>query len=206
MNSADITFTETQNAVREVVRLNSGVLVAQGVIMTLLGIAAVIWPQISSVAVDLYVGWFLLFSGVVGLAMMFFAPSVGGFLWSLLTGALALFAGILLVWHPVEGVVSLTLVLVAFFIAEGVFQIAAAFGYRAAFPESWGWMVFSGIADLVLAGVIIAGWPGSAGWALGLIVGVNLITSGVATAMVAFAGRSIISAIEHALPEAPVES
>jgi len=165
--------------------------------MVLLGIAAVIWPKISSLAVGVYVGWLFLLSGVVGLATMFFAPNVAGFLWSLLTGALALFAGVLLLWHPVEGVVSLTLVLVAFFIAEGVSQIAASFLYRSAFPESWGWMVVSGIIDLVLAGVIIAGWPGSFSWALGLIVGANLVTSGLAIIMVAVAARKMITSMRN---------
>jgi uncharacterized membrane protein HdeD (DUF308 family) len=184
-----------QQEIRETVRVNSGLFLAQGIIITLLGIAAVIWPQFSSLAVDVYVGWIFLFSGVVGLAMMFFAPSVGGFLWMLLTGALALFAGVLLLWHPIEGVVSLTLVLVAFFIAEGLFQIAAAFGYRTAFPDSWVWMLVSGVIDLILAGLIIAGWPGSASWALGLIVGVNLISSGLAIVMVASATRRVASAL-----------
>jgi uncharacterized membrane protein HdeD (DUF308 family) len=162
--------------------------------MTLLGVAAVIWPQFSSLAVDVYVGWILLFSGVMGLVMMFSAPSAAAFLWSLLTSALALFAGVLLLWHPIEGVVTLTLVLIAFFIAEGAFQIAAAFSYRTAFPESWGWMLASGIADLLLAAVIMAGWPASAVWAIGLIVGVNLITSGVAIASVASSVRSLTKA------------
>jgi uncharacterized membrane protein HdeD (DUF308 family) len=199
MTSSQTTVDDMQQGIREVVRVHSGVFLAQGIIITLLGLAAVIWPQISSVAVDLYVGWILLFSGVMGLAMMFFAPNVAGFLWSLLTGALALFAGVLLLWHPVEGVVSLTLVLVAFFIVEGLFQIAAAFGYRSAFPESWVWMLVSGIADLILAGLIIAGWPSSASWALGLIVGVNLITSGAAIIVVASATRRVIAMAEKAM-------
>jgi len=198
MTSANISSDDLARGIKESIRLHWGLFTAQGVIMVLLGIAAVIWPQISSIAVDVYVGWLLLLSGVVGLATMFFAPNATGFLWSLLTGALALFAGVLLLWHPVEGVVSLTLVLVAFFIAEGVSQIAAAFAYRSAFPESWGWMLVSGIADLVLAGVIIAGWPGSLSWALGLIVGVNLVTSGLAIVMVAVAARNIVTGIERA--------
>lgn len=193
MTSADATRDDMGRAIRDSVRLHSGLFTAQGVIILLLGIAAVIWPQISSLAIDVYVGWLFLLSGVVGLAMMFFAPNATGFLWSLLTGALALFAGVLLLWHPVEGVISLTLVLVAFFIAEGVSQIAAAFVYRSAFPESWGWMIFSGIADLALAALIIAGWPSSASWALGLIVGVNLITSGVAIIAVASAARRAVT-------------
>ncbi|CCE12133.1 conserved hypothetical protein [Bradyrhizobium sp. STM 3843] len=82
-------------------------------------------------------------------------------------------------------------------LGQGVFQIAAAVSYRDAFPDSWGWMVMSGLADLVLAALIISGWPGSAVWALGLIVGVNLITSGLAITMVAVAGRKLVNAIEN---------
>lgn len=196
MTSSQMTIDDMQRTIRDTVRVHSGLFLAQGVIMTLLGIAAVIWPQISSVAVEVYVGWMFLLSGVLGLAMMFFAPNVAGFLWSLLTGALSLFVGVLLLWHPIAGTASLTLVLISFFVVEGVFQIAAAIGYRTALPESWGWMLSSGIADLILAGLIIAGWPGSASWALGLIVGVNLISSGIAITMVASAARKMISAAE----------
>jgi uncharacterized membrane protein HdeD (DUF308 family) len=195
MTASDTTFESMHKSIRDSVRFHSGLFVAQGIIMTILGVAAVIWPQISTLAVDVYVGWLLLLSGVLGLVVMFFAPNATGFFWSLLTGALALFAGILLVWHPVQGAASLTLVLTAFFVAEGVFQIATGIGYRSAFPDSWGWMVSSGIADLLLAGVIIAGWPGTAGWALGLIVGVNLITSGVAMIMVAGTVRRAVGTL-----------
>jgi uncharacterized membrane protein HdeD (DUF308 family) len=66
------------------------------------------------------------------------------------------------------------------------------------FPDQWGWMLASGIADLILAGIIIAGWPGTATWALGLIVGVNLITSGAAITMVALAGRSLVKTLASA--------
>jgi len=94
-----------------------------------------------------------------------------------------------------EGAVSLTLVLIALFIVEGTFQIAASLGYRDVFPESWGWMLASGIADLILAALIIKGWPSTATWALGLIAGVNLITSGLAITMVALAGRGVVKAL-----------
>ena len=198
MTSSQMTTDDMQRTIRDTVRVHSGLFLAQGIIMTLLGVAAVAWPQISSVAVDVYVGWMFLLSGILGLATMFFAPTVAGFLWSLVTGALALFVGVLLLWHPVEGTASLTLVLISFFIVEGLFQIAAALAYRSALPESWGWMLFSGIADLVLAGLIVAGWPGSANWALGLIVGVNLISSGVALTMVAVAARKLATAIGKA--------
>jgi uncharacterized membrane protein HdeD (DUF308 family) len=192
------TIADLHKTIRDTVHLHSGLFLAQGIVMTLLGFAAVIWPLISGVAVDLYVGWLFVFSGVTALAITFAAPRMSGFFWSLLTGALALFAGVLLLWHPVQGVVTLTLVLVAFFVAEGVFQIAAAFGVRGAFPESWGWMLVSGVIDLVLAGLIIAGWPGSAAWALGVVVGVNLISSGVAITMVASTVRVFVHTADKA--------
>jgi uncharacterized membrane protein HdeD (DUF308 family) len=192
MTVSETGLDNMQQAVRDVVRHHSGLFLAQGIIMTLLGVAAVIWPQISSIAVDVYIGWVLLLSGVAGLVIMFFAPNVAGFLWSLLTGALSLFAGVLLLWHPVAGVVSLTLLLIAFFIAEGVFQMATAFGYRHIFPETWVWMMLSGVADLILALLLISGWPSSANWALGVIVGVNLISSGLATIVVASAARRAV--------------
>jgi uncharacterized membrane protein HdeD (DUF308 family) len=198
MSLSNLSISDMQHAVRDTVRHHWQLFLTQGVIMTILGVLAVIWPQISTVAVDVYVGWLFLLSGVVGLATMFLAQDVQAFLWLLLTAALSLFVGIVLLWHPVEGAVSLTLVLIAFFIVEGIFQIAASISYRDVFPDSWGWMLASGIADLILAALIIKGWPSTAGWALGLIVGVNLVTSGAAIIMVALAGRSLVKAIASA--------
>ena len=115
-----------------------------------------------------------LISGAVGTIALFLAPTAGSFLWCLLTTALSLLVGVLLLWHPVEGAASLTLVLVAFFLVEGVFHIVLSFGNRELFPQSWGWILMSGIADLILVAIIMDGWPGSAGWALGVIVGANV--------------------------------
>ena len=125
MSSSNLSISDMQHAVRDTVRHHWQLFLTQGVIMTILGVLAVIWPQISTVAVDVYVGWLFLLSGVVGLATMFLAQDVQAFLWLLLTAALSLFVGILLLSHPTEGAVSLTLVLIAFFIVEGIFQIAA---------------------------------------------------------------------------------
>src|SRR6476660_4026682 len=198
MSSSNPTLSDMQRAVRDTVRLHWQLFLAQGVIMVILGVLAVIWPGISTLAVDIYVGWLFLLSGIVGIASMFLAQDVQAFLWLLLTAALSLFVGIVLLWHPVEGAVSLTLVLIAFFIVEGIFQIAASVSYRDVFPDSWGWLLASGIADLILAALIIKAWPSTAGWALGLIVGVNLVTSGAAIIMVALAGRSVVKAIASA--------
>ena len=199
MTSLDPTLSDMQRSVRDTVRLHWQLFLAQGIIMLVLGVLAIIWPGISTIAVDIYVGWLFLISGIVGIFTMFLARDVQAFLWMLLTAALSLFVGIMLVWHPAQGAVSLTMVLTAFFIVEGIFQIVASLSYRDVFPGQWRWMLASGIADLVLAGIIIAGWPGTAGWALGLIVGVNLITSGAAITTVALAARSLVKTVASAL-------
>ena len=174
----------------------------QGVVILILGVLAVAVPVAATLAVDIFVGWLFLVSGIVGLVAMFSARNIPAFLWTLITAALSVAAGILLVWRPVEGAVSLTLLLTAFFIAEGLFQIAASFAYRDAIRGSWGWMLASGIADLALAAIIILDWPATVGWALGLLVGVNLITSGWAIVMTALAGRGVAKATGTA-PAAP---
>jgi uncharacterized membrane protein HdeD (DUF308 family) len=198
MASTNPNISDMQRAVKDTVHLHWQIFLTQGVIMVVLGVLAVVWPQISTIAVDVYVGWLFLLSGVVGLVSMFLAQNVQAFLWSLLTAALSLFVGVLLLWHPTEGAVSLTLVLIALFIVEGIFQIAASLSYRDVFPDSWGWMLASGIVDLILAALIIKGWPSTASWALGLIVGVNLVSSGLAVIMVALAGKTLVQTVAKA--------
>jgi len=197
MSTSSIT-PNPERAIAETIRLHWILFLVQGIIMMVLGVLAIIWPQISTLAVDIYVGWMFLLSGLIGLVTMFVASSAAAFLWSLLTAALSLFVGVLLLWHPVEGAVSLTLVLISFFIVEGVFQIAGAIRHREAFPDSWGWLLMSGLADLVLAAMLIWGWPSTAIWALGLIAGLNLITSGLAIVMVATAARNMVRVVEQA--------
>ena len=89
--------------------------------------------------------------------------------------------------------------LTAFFAVEGAFQAAAALSYREAIPRSWGWLLASGIADLVLAAIIISGWPGTVDWTLGLLAGVSLVTSGWAIVMVALSARSLVQSVKEAV-------
>jgi uncharacterized membrane protein HdeD (DUF308 family) len=170
-------------------------MLVQGAIMVVLGLVGIIWPATASIAVDIFAGWLFLISGTVGLVALFSADNVPAFVWSLITAALSIVVGILLIWKPVEGAVSLTFVLIGFFIAEGIFQIATSVAYRDVISRSWGWMLVSGISDLVLAAIIILGLPISAGWALGLIVGMNLISSGFAVTMAALAGREMVGGV-----------
>ena len=190
--------SEMQNALKNALRAHWGLFLFQGVAMVILGILAIAWPAVATVAVDIYVGWLFLISGLVGLIAMFAAPNVPAFLWTLLTAALSTAVGVMLLWKPVEGAVSLTIVLTAFFVVEGIFQIVASFTYRDVVPNSWGWMLVSGICDLALAAIIIFAWPVSAVWAMGLLAGINLLTSGFAIVVTAIEGRSFARELKQA--------
>ena len=196
--STDRDASEMQNALRSALRAHWRLFLFQGIVMLILGGLAVAEPFLATIAVDIYIGWLFLISGIVGLLAMFSARDVPAFLWTLLTAALSLAVGVMLIWKPGEGAVSLTIVLTAFFIAEGIFQLVASFTYREVVPNSWGWMLASGIADLILAAIIILSWPVSASWTLGLLVGVNLLTSGIAVVVLAIEGRNFVRTLTRA--------
>ncbi|HUK34412.1 MAG TPA: HdeD family acid-resistance protein [Vicinamibacterales bacterium] len=184
---------DMQRAIGEALGAHWKLFLFQGVVLLILGILAVAAPAIATIAVDIYVGWLFLFGGVAGLVAIFSARNVPAFLWNLVTAALAAVIGVMLIWKPAAGALSLTLLLTTFFVVEGIFQLVASVAYRHVMRRSWGWMLVSGIADLVLAGIIVLGWPTTAVWALGLIVGINLITSGWAIVMTALSGRRLAS-------------
>jgi uncharacterized membrane protein HdeD (DUF308 family) len=182
--------SDMQDAIRDAVHEHWKFLLFQGAVMVVLGFLAIVVPAVATIAVDFYIGGLFLVSGMVGLLAMFSVRDVPAFFWALLTAALSLVVGFLLLWRPEAGAASLTIVLTAFFIAEGIFQIVGSLSYRDVLPGSWGWMLASGVADLLLAAIIVMSWPVSAAWALGLIVGINLITSGSALVTTAIEGRS----------------
>ncbi len=196
--SMDQDISDMQNALRGALRAHWRLFLFQGVVMIVLGCLAIAEPYLSTIAVDYYIGLLFLVNGIVGLIAMFAARDVPAFLWTLLTAALSLAIGVMLIWKPSEGAMSLTIVLTAFFIVEGIFQIVVAFAYRDAVPNSWGWMVASGIIDLILAALIIFSWPVSASWFLGLLVGINLLTSGIAIVVMAFEARNVVRSLAGA--------
>jgi uncharacterized membrane protein HdeD (DUF308 family) len=163
----------------------------EGIILVILGLAAIVLPPIATLAVEIVLGWLFLISGVVGLFTTFWMRPAPGFWWSLISAFLAIAAGIVLLLWPLSGVVSLTLVLIAFFAIEGVASIMFAFEHKRELPARWGWMLASGIVDLILAAIIFAGLPGTAAWALGLLVGINMLFGGSALIAMALHAREI---------------
>ncbi len=156
--------------------------VAEGVILIILGLLAVLAPFVAGVATTLFIGWLFLFAGVTGLIFTYKQRAAPGFWWALLSSAVAVLAGLSLLANPLVGLFSLTVVLIAYFLIDGVLTIILGLEYRRDLSDRWGWVVFSGVIDLILAALLISGLPGTALWAVGLIVGIDL----------AFGGASII--------------
>jgi uncharacterized membrane protein HdeD (DUF308 family) len=161
----------------------------EGILLVILGLAAMIGPPLASLAVTIFLGWMFLISGIAGLVLTFWARKMPGFWWSLISAALAVVAGIILLAQPVQGTLTLTVVVGAYFLAEGVATIMYALEHRRELSERWAWLLVAGIMDLLIAAVIIAGLPGSALWAVGLLVGINLLFGGATLIGMALAAR-----------------
>jgi uncharacterized membrane protein HdeD (DUF308 family) len=162
----------------------------EGILLVILGLAAMILPPLASLAVTILLGWMFLISGIAGLALTFWARALPGFWWSLFSAVLALVAGIVLLAQPVQGTVTLTIVVGAYFLAEGVATIMYALEHRKELSERWGWLLTAGVMDILVAGIIIAGLPGSALWALGVLVGINMLFGGATLIGMALAARN----------------
>jgi uncharacterized membrane protein HdeD (DUF308 family) len=175
--------------VTEVMRKHWKALLIEGIILVILGLAAIAVPPLASIAVTLFLGWMFLISGISGLILTTWARQMPGFWWSILSALLALVAGVVLLGWPLQGTVSLTLVLGVFFVMEGVASIMYALDHRRELSGRWGLLVAAGILDLVIAAMIITGLPGSAEWAIGLLVGINLVFGGTALIGMALAAH-----------------
>ncbi len=161
----------------------------EGLVLLLLGAVAIVVPEIATLAVAIFLGWLLLISGVFGLVSTFWMRAAPGFWWSLVSAVLGIVVGALLIARPLSGAVSLTLVMVVFFWIEGVASIMFALNHRRELSGRWGWMLTSGIVDLILGVIVVSGFPGSTAWAIGLILGINLIFGGAALISMALAAR-----------------
>ena len=162
----------------------------EGIVLAVLGLAAMIVPPLASLAVTIFLGWMFLISGVGGLVVSYWARQMPGFWWSLISAALAVLAGLVLLARPMQGVLTLTIVVGAYFLAEGVATIMYALEHRRELSERWSWLLVSGLMDILIALLIIAGLPGSAEWAIGLLVGINLVLGGASLVGMALAARN----------------
>jgi len=181
---------DLQSRVSGAVRARWKAFLVEGILLALLGLAAIIIPPLASLAVTVFLGWMFLISGIAGLALTFWARQLPGFWWSLISAVLAMGAGIILLARPVQGTLTLTIVVGAYFVAEGVATIMYALEHRRELSGRWSWMLVAGLMDIMISFFIIAGLPGSALWAIGLMVGINLLIGGTALIGMALAARN----------------
>ena len=183
-------LTALQSKMSAAVRAHWKAFLFEGIVLVILGLAAIIVPPVAGIAVTVMLGWLFLISGIAGLAMTFYARQTPGFLWSLASAVLGIGAGIILLTRPVQGLFTLTLVVGVYFLAEGVASIMYSLQHRKELSDRWSWMAFSGAMDLLIAFLIISGLPGSAEWAIGLLVGINLVIGGSSLIGLALAARN----------------
>lgn len=160
----------------------------QGLLLEVLGLLAFALPYWSTLAVEILIGWLFFIGGFVRTVTLIRARHLPGYWWSLLSGILATVVGVLLLVSPLRGLLTLTFLLMVLFTVEGVAAIFAAFDLRHHIRH-WGWLLFSGLVDLLLAYLIWYGWPGTATWAIGMLTGINLFFLGMPLVLMAFAAR-----------------
>jgi uncharacterized membrane protein HdeD (DUF308 family) len=186
----DPNISKLQSEVGATVRAHWKAFLIEGILLAILGLAAMIVPPLASLAVTIFLGWMFLISGIAGLALTFWARGMPGFWWSLLSAVLAIGAGIILLAQPVQGTLTLTIVVGVYFLAEGVATVMYALEHRRELTDRWSWLLVAGLMDIAIAGIIISGLPGSALWAIGLLVGINLLFGGATLIGMALAARN----------------
>ncbi len=178
------------SGVGQALRAHWRLFLIEGIVLIVLGSAAIIVPPLASLAVAIFLGWVFLVGGGVGLAMTIAGRKAPGFWWGLISAIVTIIAGGVLVGWPVRGAISLTFVLTAFLVADGVLTILFAVEHRRQLSQRWGFLLVNGIIDLLLAGIIVWALPASALWALGLIVGIDLVFGGYSLVAMALAART----------------
>lgn len=158
-----------------------------GVLITVLGVIAIFTPFLTGIGISLVLGVLLLAGAGAHFVQVFYAGSWRRAIWQVVLGVVYAVAGVALLVNPGLGLVTLTALLIAYFAVEGVAEIAL--GVRMRSEPQWSWFALSGVVSLLLAGLLFAGFPSTALWAVGLLFGINLISTGVSMISVGNIGR-----------------
>lgn len=180
-----------------IVRQASTLSILWGISLIILGVLAVGSPFLAAVAVNVAIAWLIVLAGVVHLTVAFHTREAGSSIWRLLVGLAYVFFGVYLIARPALGVASLTLVLASLFLVEGVLNIALFFKMRS--MQASGWVLIDGVISLLLGLMIYMQWPSSSAWAIGTLVGVSMIISGVTRVMLSLAVRKATDTISSKL-------
>jgi uncharacterized membrane protein HdeD (DUF308 family) len=166
--------------------------IALSVLLIVLGLFAILIPSLSGVAITLFFGWAMILSGVTHLIFAFKTHTTGSRIWEILVGAVYLITGIVLIMHPLDGLLVLTLVLAYYLFFEGIVEVVHFFQIRP--RHGAGWLLFDGIVTLILAVMIWRSWPASTVWVIGTLVGISMIFSGFSRLMLSLAAKRALKA------------
>lgn len=181
-------MAQNVNSAADALKKAGGWTIGLGILLLVLGIAAMLFPLASSLAAVVWIGWLLLIGGVVLLIHALDRREEAGFWLKLLWAVVYLVAGLLLLANPVSAILTLTIVLAVLWVVEGITAIVLAFRLKPARP--WGWVLFDGILTLLLGLLVWVGWPGNAPWLLGLFLGLSLLSTGISLLLFGWALRS----------------
>jgi len=181
------------------VKKDATTLIILGILTVILGVLAMMSPMMAGMAVSMMVGFLLILAGITRTIFAFKAQSWGKGILAFVLGLLTLLVGLAMVFRPVLGLTSLTLVLAAYFFIDGIFEIFEAFDLKPL--KGWGWMLFGGIVSVLLGFMIWRQWPVSGAWAIGILVGIKLIFAGWAMVGIGAAGRSVAGAAEDVVED-----
>lgn len=180
----DAAAAALREAMRETVKRYSLWYLIQGVLLVVAGVLAIISPIIASVAIVFLLGWVLIISGVLQAVGLVGASNVPHFWLQLISAVLAILIGVLLLRSPDSGLLVMTMLLIVYFMVEGIAKVIFALTIRP-FPN-WGWVLGSGVVGILLAFILWANMPLTASWVLGLMLGVLLVSEGSALTYLAW--------------------
>ena len=160
------------------------------VLFILLGIFSIVEPGVAGLGVTLLVGWLLVFGGGAHLVAAFKGGSTGHVIFQVLIGLVYFAGGFYFLVHPLLAIGTLTLLLACVILVEGVIEVVAYFRTKDAGASAW--LLFNGVVTLLLGGMIWVHWPSSSVWAIGILVGVNLLMTGTSRLMFGLAARKLV--------------
>ena len=163
------------------------------VLMIIAGMLGIILPEVAGMAITAIVGWLLLFSAAMHFVFAWHARGTKAVALQILLGLLYGAIGLYLLWHPVLGLATLTLALAAYLTIEGILEAVLAFRMKP--HPGWGWLLFDAVITLILALMIWRTWPWSSIWAIGTLVGVSMLFSGITRLMLSLGARKLVSSI-----------
>ena len=175
------------------VKKAGGWFVAMAVVFIILGVMAIVEPAVAGLAVAILVGWLLIFGGVAHIVSAFGGGGARRVVWQLLVGAVYLVGGLYFLTHPLLGLGTLTLLLASILMIEAVFEIVAYFQTRG--EGGSGARLLNGVITMLLGGLIWIHWPSSSVWAIGTLVGVNLLMTGFSRMTLGLAARRLASGL-----------